>query len=150
MPNDTALSLLDFTLEELRDWLVRQGHPAFRAAQIYQWIYQKGAASFAEMSNLPEALRGGLARLCSIDTLPVIARREDPRDQTWKYLFQLPDGECVEAVLMPRYAGSVRTDPATGECGPENPAVWKATPSASPRRWDVCSPAGFAPRGNWA
>jgi len=115
MPNDTALSLLDFTLEELRDWLVRQGHPAFRAAQIYQWIYQKGAASFAEMSNLPEALRGGLARLCSIDTLPVIARREDPRDQTWKYLFQLPDGECVEAVLMPRYAGSVRTDPATGE-----------------------------------
>ncbi|MFB3788528.1 MAG: 23S rRNA (adenine(2503)-C(2))-methyltransferase RlmN [bacterium] len=115
MPNDTAISLLDFTLAELRDWLTRQGHPPFRAAQIFQWIYQKGASSFAEMSNLPETMRNELARLCTIDTLPVIARREDPRDQTWKYLFQLPDGESVEAVLMPRYAGSVRTDPASGE-----------------------------------
>lgn len=114
MANDSPQSVLDFTLEELRDWLVHQGHPAFRAAQIYQWIYQKGVSSYAEMSNLPETLRSELARQMPLDIRPVIARQEDPRDQTWKFLYQLPDGECVEAVLMPRYAGSVKTDPQTG------------------------------------
>ena len=101
MANDSPQSVLDFTLEELRDWLVHQGHPAFRAAQIYQWIYQKGVSSYAEMSNLPETLRSELARQMPLDIRPVIARQEDPRDQTWKFLYQLPDGECVEAVLMP-------------------------------------------------
>ncbi|MGC9326826.1 MAG: 23S rRNA (adenine(2503)-C(2))-methyltransferase RlmN, partial [Candidatus Hinthialibacter sp.] len=90
------------------------GHPAFRAKQLLQWIYQRGAVSFEEMTDLSKPLREELQNSFSISTPPIRVRQEDPADGTVKCLFELRDGECVEAVLMPRYEDGAKTDPQTG------------------------------------
>ena len=50
-------SILDLSLEELRAWLSGHGQPAYREAQIHGWIFQRRAAAFDEMSDLPQPLR---------------------------------------------------------------------------------------------
>ena len=50
------VDLRSMTLNELKDFAISIGVPAFRGAQIFDWIY-KGKKSFREMNNLPEALR---------------------------------------------------------------------------------------------
>ena len=76
------------------------GQPAFRAAQVYNWIYYKNAASFEAMTNLPKELRGLLAEAFSLSRLQP-QKVETSRDGTRKLLFGLDDGESVEAVLIP-------------------------------------------------
>jgi len=87
------------TLEELTAWFQEQGEPAFRARQVFQWMY-RGAASFEAMTNLPKALRQKLAETC-VFTPPAVARKQvSQQDGTVKYLWRLADGSCVESVLM--------------------------------------------------
>lgn len=87
------------TLEELTAWLKEQGEPAFRAKQIFHWLY-RGVSSFDEMTDLSKALREKLASLAFL-TPPQAARKQVSRlDGTIKYLWELSDGNCVEAVLM--------------------------------------------------
>ena len=50
------VDIKSMTLEELTAWLQGQGEPAFRAKQIFQWLY-RGVTSFEEMTNLSKALR---------------------------------------------------------------------------------------------
>ncbi|HEX2798633.1 MAG TPA: hypothetical protein VHQ44_03075, partial [Thermoanaerobaculia bacterium] len=71
----------------------------FRAAQIFQWIYTRRAADFAEMTNLPKAMRETLARRFIIGVPKVIARTPAP-DGTEKFLFELADGARIEAVYI--------------------------------------------------
>lgn len=78
--------------------------PKFRLKQIEQWLWQKGAASFDEMSNLSKDLRGRLAQHCSL-TVPTISQRQQSADGTRKYLMQLADGVCVETVGIPSSDG---------------------------------------------
>ncbi|MBN2328599.1 MAG: 23S rRNA (adenine(2503)-C(2))-methyltransferase RlmN [Candidatus Omnitrophica bacterium] len=114
MSNQSLESLFNYTPHEIQQWLKERGHPAYRAKQLLQWIYQRRAASFDEMTDLSKPLRDELQGAFSITVPPVRARQEDSADGTVKCLFELRDGECVEAVLMPRYGDGAKTDPRTG------------------------------------
>ena len=87
------------TQEELTAWLKELGEPAFRAKQIFRWLY-RGVRSFDEMTDLSKALREKLAGAALL-TPPTVARKQvSAQDGTIKYLWELADGNCVESVLM--------------------------------------------------
>ena len=87
------------TLEELTAWFKEQGEPAFRAKQVFRWLY-RGVTSFDEMSDLSKTLRQKLSDNCFI-TAPKVARKQVSQlDGTIKYLWELEDGNCIETVLM--------------------------------------------------
>lgn len=80
--------------------LVQLGQPAYRARQIADWVYEKYAGGFEEMTDLPAELRRALPdRLC-ISPLEM-AFEARSRDGTIKHLWRLRDGEQVESVLIP-------------------------------------------------
>ncbi|EHM70322.1 23S rRNA m2A2503 methyltransferase [Staphylococcus pettenkoferi VCU012] len=83
----------------MQDWLVEHGQQKFRAQQIYQWLYEKRVDSFDEMSNLSKPLRELLEEHFAITTLSTVVKQES-RDGTIKFLFQLQDGYTIETVLM--------------------------------------------------
>ncbi len=93
-------SLLDFSLPELTDYLVGLGEPAYRARQIWEWIYQRFAADFASMSNLPLPLRRRLEQEATVAPLVPIAEIVSRARDTQKVLFRLHDGQTIETVLM--------------------------------------------------
>jgi 23S rRNA (adenine2503-C2)-methyltransferase len=84
----------------LRVWLAAQGEPAYRATQILSWIYRRHATSFAAMSDVPQALRGGLEGHFTFPRL-VPARVAESGDGTRKLLFQLGGHAAIESVLIP-------------------------------------------------
>jgi 23S rRNA (adenine2503-C2)-methyltransferase len=89
---------------ELVRELVTLGEPAFRADQILAWTYGKGTRSFAQMSNLPDALRSRLAEKFEIESLKNLRVRH-AGDTTDKFLFELRDGSLIETVLIPATPG---------------------------------------------
>lgn len=93
------VDIKSMTPEELAAWLKELGEPAFRAKQIFKWLY-RGAASFEEMTDLSKALRQKLEEEALL-TPPAVARKQvSQEDGTVKYLWRLADGNCVESVLM--------------------------------------------------
>ncbi len=93
-------NIKDLTLERLTDWLKGQGEPAFRARQVFQWLYQRRARSFEDMTDVSKALRGLLAEhftLGSFECDAVVSAE----DATRKFAFRLADGKRIESVLMP-------------------------------------------------
>ncbi|MDW8295921.1 MAG: 23S rRNA (adenine(2503)-C(2))-methyltransferase RlmN [Raineya sp.] len=87
-------------LEDLQEFLVEQKEPLFRAKQIYEWVWQKKAESFEQMSNLPIQLRNLLKENFAIHKISV-HRRQKSQDGTIKYSFKLFDNRLVEGVLIP-------------------------------------------------
>lgn len=83
-------------LEELRSL----AQPSYRAGQITDWLYKKRVNSFAEMTDLPQVLRGKLAADFSFERIDVL-RVLGSTDTTRKFLFRLSDGNLIEAVLIP-------------------------------------------------
>jgi len=73
--------------------------PAFRAKQIYSWVYHKYAESFDEMQNLPKSMREALCAEYTLTPLKILTVQES-RDGSRKYLFELHDGHTVEVVLL--------------------------------------------------
>jgi 23S rRNA (adenine2503-C2)-methyltransferase len=92
--------LLSLTLPELRQWLVDRGEAAFRAKQIYNWLYRQLVTDFSAMSNLPAALRERLAEEASIGPMIVRSELHSKDDRTRKILLELADGKLIESVLM--------------------------------------------------
>ncbi len=93
-------NLLDFDLEGLALFCERLGEKRFRATQLFRWIHQKGASSFGEMTDLAKSLREKLATTAHIKGLDVISRQISA-DGTIKWLFDVGDGNAVEAVFIP-------------------------------------------------
>ena len=85
---------------ELEAFARSVGEPAFRGRQLFRWLYEKGATSFGEMTDLPRALRERLPALARIGAIEEV-RRQTATDRTVKSLFRLPSGRHVEAVLIP-------------------------------------------------
>ena len=85
----------DFTREELSKLI----KPAFRAKQIYSWVYHKYVTSFDDMKNLPQSLKEELKANYRIKPLQII-KVEDSLDGSRKYLFEMADGNTVESVLL--------------------------------------------------
>ncbi len=96
----------DLTLNELGAELASWGEPSYRAKQVFDWIYRKGATAFDMMSNLPKGTRQKLNdHFC---LLPLeLAEHLRSGDGTEKFLFRLTDGAFVETVLIP--SGARRT-----------------------------------------
>lgn len=92
--------LLGLNLAQLQAWLVARGEAAFRARQIYSWLYEHLATDFAQMSNLPKALRERLTEEACIGPLIVRSELNSKDDRTRKILLELADGKLVESVLM--------------------------------------------------
>jgi len=99
-----AVELLSMTFEELTEWMKAQGEAKFRAKQLYDWL-QKGA-QFDEMSNLSKPLREKLK--ASAIANPIVIREVfvSRLDGTEKYLYELPDGNIIEGVLMRYHHGN--------------------------------------------
>jgi len=94
------------TLEELKKFLAEQGEKPFRAGQIYQWMHQKLAGSFEEMTNVSKALREKLTASCTYTVLKPVEILTSKIDDTQKYLFELADGNVIESVLMKYHHGN--------------------------------------------
>lgn len=92
--------LCSFNLEELKIWLEQNGEKPFRAAQVLDWIYAKGANSFEQMTNLGKDLRSKLAGQLKFPLLKLIRTLHSEDGETVKYLWELPDQKRVESVLI--------------------------------------------------
>ena len=93
-------SLLELSQPELAELVAQQGQPAFRARQLWEWIYKHYAADFDEMTNLPKTLRTALAATATVNPLSLVTQVVSAAGDTQKVLFRLPDGKTIEAVLM--------------------------------------------------
>ena len=93
-------NLLDFDLEGLAAFCASLGEKRFRATQLFRWIHQKGARDFGQMSDLARSLRDKLQGAARIEGLPVISQHESA-DGTIKWLFDVGNGDAVEAVFIP-------------------------------------------------
>lgn len=89
----------NFTLEELKKEMKAAGEPAYRAKQIFSWLYKKGKTGFGEMINMPEALKEKLEDKYCIGNLD-LAQQLKSSDGTRKFLFKLKDGNFIETVLI--------------------------------------------------
>ncbi|MFQ5593075.1 MAG: 23S rRNA (adenine(2503)-C(2))-methyltransferase RlmN [Anaerolineae bacterium] len=117
------LHLFDLSRAELEAFVQTLGEPRYRADQIWTWLYRRLAASFDEMTNLPMAMRERLEDIASIHTLVPVAETTSQATPARKTLFQLADGESVEAVLMhylpgdPDYRSETAGEPLDGVNG---------------------------------
>jgi len=93
-------NIKDLSFSEFSTFIAERKHTAYRAKQVWQWLFQKRAREFAEMSNLSRKLRDELEQHFSISGLAVL-RRNESRDGTVKFLFGLADGQSIESVLIP-------------------------------------------------
>ncbi len=94
------VNILSFSHEELTDLLTGWGENAFRANQLWQWLWQKRVQNFQQMSNLPQKLRGRLDEMFTI-FWPRPEKISRSQDGTVKFLLQLKDGAHIESVLIP-------------------------------------------------
>jgi 23S rRNA (adenine2503-C2)-methyltransferase len=88
------------TLEELQAELQGLGQPAYRAAQVMEWLYVHRATQWEEMTNLPKALVAKLSNRYELRALELV-RKQGSHDSTQKFLWRLADQSLIESVLIP-------------------------------------------------
>jgi 23S rRNA (adenine2503-C2)-methyltransferase len=88
------------SLQQLEGYFTEKGQPKFRAKQVYEWLWQKKARSFNDMTNLSLPLRSELNEAFSLPALSVDASQFSS-DGTVKSRFKTHDGHLVEGVLIP-------------------------------------------------
>jgi 23S rRNA (adenine2503-C2)-methyltransferase len=88
------------TREELEAKFKSWGEPAYRVAQLLEWLYPRRAASWDTMTNLPKGLREKLRDHFSLQTLELVRKQGSP-DTTQKFLWRLGDHSLIESVLIP-------------------------------------------------
>ena len=97
-------SIYSLTLEDWEDFVVTNGQPKFRAAQIFDWLYVKQVSDFDEMKNVPKALKALIVDVFDFTTFEIVHHQE-ATDGTNKFLFRLADGNTIETVLMKQSYG---------------------------------------------
>lgn len=93
-------NIRELSLDELVQYFETLGEKKFRAQQVYEWLWQKHAHSFADMTNLSKELRQKLGENFSLPALTVDATQYSA-DGTIKSRFKTHDGHLVEGVLIP-------------------------------------------------
>ena len=88
------------SLEELKTFFERKSEKAFRAKQVWEWLWKKAARSFDDMNNLSKEIREMLKVNFVINAV-VVDSFQISADRTIKYAFKLHDGNIVEGVLIP-------------------------------------------------
>ena len=97
-------NIKDYNLDELQEELINMGEKKFRAEQIFKWIYKEKVKSFDEMTNLSIELMEKLKEnytMCNYNIL----KKQESKDGTKKYLFDVLDGNAIETVLMQYHHG---------------------------------------------
>lgn len=94
------MNIREASLQDITTFLTTHGEKAFRAKQIWQWIWQRGVNDFQEMSNLSKPIREILENAWYFDKL-IPHQVQTATDGTVKTAWQLHDGEIVESVLIP-------------------------------------------------
>ncbi|MBU8891985.1 MAG: 23S rRNA (adenine(2503)-C(2))-methyltransferase RlmN [Bacteroidales bacterium] len=97
---ENKIDILTLSLDEIKNILVKNGEKAFRAKQIYEWLWKKPVTGFEGMTNISKDLRTLLDDNFIIQSVKV----EDlqvSKDKTIKIAFKLFDGALVEGVLIP-------------------------------------------------
>lgn len=92
-------SIYGLTFEQLTDWLMQYGHKKFRASQVWDWVYRKRVTDFSQMTNVNKDCIELLEEHFVFQTSTVYTKQES-KDGTVKFLFQLQDGNLIETVLM--------------------------------------------------
>jgi 23S rRNA (adenine2503-C2)-methyltransferase len=86
--------------EDLKNFFSEIGEPAYRAAQVHEWLWKKAARSFDQMTNLPKATRDLLGVHFALNSASVHTSQHS-KDGTIKFSFILFDGHIIEGVLIP-------------------------------------------------
>ena len=91
-------NIYDLTYEEMEEYFLNIGSKKFHAMQLFTWLYEKRVESYSEVTNIKKELLDNISMDYSIDRLKIVSVEEDV--DVSKYLFELYDGEHIEAVLM--------------------------------------------------
>ncbi len=91
-------NIYDMTREELIERLAAWNVKSYKAIQIYEWLYEKRVKSFDDMTNLKKEFIETLKNNFTMEEL--IVRRKQEDETAIKYLFELTDGNLIEAVVM--------------------------------------------------
>lgn len=91
--------IYDLSFNDLENYLIDKGLKPYRAKQIFKWLYEKRVKSFIEMSDISKDLKEELNKDFYFYELKEI-RRQESKDGTIKFLFELNDGALIESVLM--------------------------------------------------
>ncbi|HLF67637.1 MAG TPA: 23S rRNA (adenine(2503)-C(2))-methyltransferase RlmN [Gammaproteobacteria bacterium] len=94
------VNLLGLDLASMRQLFESIGEKPFRAQQVLKWIHEVGILDFEQMTNLSKALREKLEQIAEIK-LPTVLFEKNAGDDTRKWIIQLNDGNCIEAVFIP-------------------------------------------------
>lgn len=97
---DTKKDIKSLSHEELEELIVSWGYPKYRATQIEEWLYRRGASIISNLDNIPKDLRRKLDESFFIGNLELVDKQTS-QDGTRKYLFKLSDGRLVETVGIP-------------------------------------------------
>jgi 23S rRNA (adenine2503-C2)-methyltransferase len=97
----TKQNLLGRTKEQLADFVEDIGEPRYRAQQIFEWLYTRGARDFRSMSNLGKAFREQIDLAATIQGITPVDQTFSRQDGTTKFLFEIEGGLKVESVLIP-------------------------------------------------
>ena len=89
-----------YELADIKEWVSSVGESAFRAKQIFEWLWKKRATEFSQMTNLSASLRAKLEDSFIINTIKLDLKQES-NDGTIKCRFVLHDGFKIESVLIP-------------------------------------------------
>ncbi|WP_210546357.1 23S rRNA (adenine(2503)-C(2))-methyltransferase RlmN [Rhodoferax sp. PAMC 29310] len=95
-----TVNLLDYDLEGLTLYCERLGEKRFRATQLFRWIHQRGASKFDDMTDLARSLREKLSASAQVKPLDILSQHISS-DGTIKWLFDVGNGDAVEAVFIP-------------------------------------------------
>jgi len=88
------------TREQVESQFKAWNEPAFRVAQLLDWLYARRVTTWDAMTNLPKTLREKLCEKFLLNTLE-LARKQGSDDTTQKFLWKLADGQFIESVLIP-------------------------------------------------
>ncbi len=100
------INLYGLTLTKLEELMLQENQSKFRAKQIFTWIYEKGATSFDDMSDISKSFREILKEKYCLEK-PSIYIKQVASDGTIKLLLEMKDGSKVETVLMRYNYGNV-------------------------------------------
>ncbi len=94
------VNLLDFDADGLNAWFAQQGEKPFRARQVLRWVHQRGESDFSAMTDIAKSLREKLMATAAVSPAPTLSDRLSD-DGTRKFLFDVGNGNAVEAVFIP-------------------------------------------------
>ena len=92
------MNIYGLTIEEMEQYFLSLGSKAFHAKQLFSWLYEKRIEDYRDITDIKKELIDVIGKEYSIDRLKIVDVQEDV--DVNKYLFELNDGEHIEAVLM--------------------------------------------------